>query len=343
MKLPLLKISINNPKYVNVNRLYSFDWATYYILTGGRGIGKTTNIVGKCIDQWDKTGKEFVYMRRYNSETGKAMTLLSPIVNNATAIPVSKGLIEYRINNKRVGYAIVLAYQQDYKSGIDFSNVNTLVFDEAIMKPKGVKRYLTNEVQDYFLEIVSTIFRNREGYKVFLLGNNSDLYNPYNAYFKIPIFSDTYKDKKRQLYCEYLKNNPVLEEEQKNTPLAKLTEGTTYFDYNFNNKLLVHKEAQLGAKLPNAELITRFVWNDFTLNIYKNSWDKLFVEFRDKKIKDSISFTFKDGNIVNYPAIKLYKSSQLKHFIDACYYNGNVWFDTIQSSTLLDEIQATLK
>lgn len=343
-KLPLFKIDINNPKYVSVNRLWSFDWASTIIATGGRGIGKTTGLVGKSVDRWDKYGQEFVLVKRYKKEVLKCADILVPIVNNSTCKNIAEGTLEYRVNGQRCGYAVSLSLQQDYKSnGIDFSRVGCMIFDEALLKPHSTKRYLIDEVAGYYLELVSTIFRNRSGYKVFILGNNADIYNPYYAYFNVPLFEGSYKDKRRGLYCEYLPNSPVLEKEQKDTPLAKLTQGTRYYDYNFDNKLLVKNDIKIGPKLPSAVLIFRIVWNDFTLNVYRNDIDTLYVELRDKPIQDNMTFALMQNNQPNYPVIKMYRGTQLKRLMDICYYAGDIFYDNRRTGAMLDLIQETLK
>lgn len=344
IKLPLLKININEPKYMSVNRLFSFDWATYLMITGGRGVGKTTGLLGKGVDRWDKYGEEFVFVKRHKDETTKCYGLFDDICNNVKAKNVAKGTLEYSHNGKRMGYAVSLSLQQQYKSnGFDFSKVNMMIFDEAMLPKGSLSRYLPDEVAIYFLELWSTIFRNRKGYKVFLLGNNADFYNPYYAYFNVPIFESKFKDINRGLYCENLTNNPVLEEEQKATPLAKLTQGTNYYDYNFNNKLLGGNSHMVGLKVPNALMLCRFVYDKFTLNVYRNTLKDLYVEMKDKPIEDDISFVIRKDGKPNYPIIAMYRKTQLKRFIDVCYYSNHVMFDNERTASLFDSVEQDLR
>lgn len=344
MKLPLLKININEPKYMSVNRMFSFDWATYLGIIGGRGVGKSTGLYGKVANRWDKYGYEFVNVRRHKDEATKCYGLFDTICNGVTAHGIAKGTIEYRHNGKRMGYTLALSLQQQYKSNtFDFSRVNCMIFDEALLPRGSLSRYLPNEVDDYFLELWSTIFRNRSGYKIFMLGNNADVYNPYFAYWDIPVFEGQYKDTKRGLYFEYLKNNPVLEAEQKATPLARATKGTRYYDYNFDNKVLANVSANIGPKMPNAALLCRFVYNRFTLNVYRNTLTDLYIEFRDKPISDNQSFVIRSDNQPNYPVIKMYRSSQLKRFIDVCYYSGHTFYDQQRTASVFAMVQADLK
>ena len=81
---------------------------------------------------------------------------------------------------------------------------------------------------DVFFDFVSTVFRNRsKNIRVFLLGNNLDILNPYNEYFKVPnmIGSDLYVNRERGLYIEYCKSAEELKREQELTPLFALTKG----------------------------------------------------------------------------------------------------------------------
>ena len=220
-------------KYVNVNRWYSYNGLNIFIIVGGRGIGKTTGLGIHVLQDFLNKGEEFVYVRRYIKELQKAKGFLAPIGNpEPKVIGLSTGAYMWTHNKTRLGYGLALSSQQSFKSGFDFRNVTTLIYDEAILRRGGMYRYLDNEVEMLF-ELMSTIFRDRKNYRVFILGNNADVFNPYWEYFKIPNFERNYIDKDRGLYCEKASNSPVLLEAEKDTPLYKLTQGTSYFKYHY--------------------------------------------------------------------------------------------------------------
>lgn len=330
-----LKIKEDYIKYVNVNRWFSNDWAHFFQIIGGRGIGKTTGLNIHNIKDFIKNGNEFVYCRRYITELKKAKSMFNPLVNDVKCTGLGHGLMQWEINKVRIGYGVALTAQQTLKSGVDFSKVHTLVFDEAILPNGGSYRYLSNEIEMLF-ELISTIFRDRTDYNVFILGNNADMFNPYFAYFNIPRFENTYVDKDRGLYCELCQNSATLREAERETPLYKLTQGTSYADYHYDNKVLTSVEAKIGVKSPQAKLICRIVYNDITLNIYRQSYKELFVELREKPIEDNYSYIIMEGGKPNYLYIKQFRQDDISRIVDVCYYNDDIIYNSQNAAAIFD-------
>lgn len=323
-----LKIKPDFKKYYNVNRLFSYD-ASFYFIIGGRGIGKTTGFNIHDVIDYKHNGNEFVYARRYQPELKKCKSMLNPVVNNKVTIEgYGDGAYEYRINGARVGYGVALSSQQSLKSGMDFTKVNTMVFDEAILPLGGSFHYLENEVE-MFLELVSTVFRDRVGYRVFVLGNNANIFNIYFDYFKIPPFESSYYDRNRGIYAEMAKNSAQLLEAEKKTPLFKLTDGTAYGDYHYNNKVLVTTSGTIAVKPDYAKVIARILVKTYTLNVYAiGKGLTMFIEFRDRQINDNITFKLYDENgNPNLYYIREFKQTALGKLILERYYMNDVAFD----------------
>lgn len=321
-QIPLsLLIKPDYVKYVNVNRWFSYNGINFYVIVGGRGIGKTTGLGIHVLQDYLKDGSEFVYVRRYIKELQKAKGFLAPIANpDPKVIGLSTGAYMWCHNKQRIGYGLALSSQQSFKSGFDFRNVKTLIYDEAILKRGGMYRYLDNEVEMLF-ELISTIFRDRTGYRIFILGNNADVFNPYWQYFKIPRFERNYIDKERGLYCEMASNSPVLLEAEKETPLYKLTQGTAYFKYHYENEILGHKnEIRIAPKPMKCILLCRFVANEYTLNIYRSKPSEIYIEIRDKVIKDDKSFIIMSDMELNYYHVTELRSMDIYKFISHMYY-----------------------
>ena len=74
-----LKIQPDYTRFVNINRYFSMDNMNVFILTGGRGIGKTTGLNIHDLQEYMNKGNEFVYIRRYKTEIIKAKTMLDPL------------------------------------------------------------------------------------------------------------------------------------------------------------------------------------------------------------------------------------------------------------------------
>lgn len=330
-----VKIKPNFKKYYNVNRLFSYEGISFYLIIGGRGIGKTTGLNIHNVMDFKKRGNEFVYVRRYIAELKKSKGMFDPILNKVKCQGLSNGLMQWEVDKVRIGYGCALTAQQTLKSGVDFTKVNTLVFDEAILPRIGMYRYLENEIEALF-ELISTIFRDRTGYRVFILGNNADIFNPYFEYFNIPTFEHSYMDKDRGLYCELAQNSAELAEAEKQTPLYKLTQGTQYFDYHYNNKVLIDDAKAIGPKPLNCTLMCRIVINDYTLNIYGTRTVKIYVEIRDKIIKDTFTFVLFEDNNINYHYLRELRGGDVGKYISTAYYTGNATFQDEKAYALFN-------
>lgn len=336
-----LKIKPDSVHFINMNRYYSMTDINVFAITGGRGIGKTTGVMIHCVQDYINNGDEFIYVRRYKPEIIKAKSLLDSIANRITTKGLGPGTFEYQYQGVRIGYGTALTVQQSLKSGVDFSKVKTLIFDEYVLPPAGAGRYLPNEIELIF-ELISTVFRARKDYRIFFLGNNTDMFNPLFAYFNVPIFKFSYCDKKRGLYCEMAKTKEELRKIEEETPLYKLTYGTNYAKYHYDNEVLSTVNGVIGKKNPKAELMCRLIYNGQTLNIYRNKLDELFIEHREKRIDDDISLELVDNNRPNYLNIDIYRHSQYKSIIDICYYAKKLIFNSQKAIQLLDYIMEVL-
>lgn len=332
-----LKIQPDYTRFVNINRYFSMDNINVFVLTGGRGIGKTTGLNIHCLQEYINKGNEFVYIRRYKTEIIKAKTMLDPLCDHISCKGTGSGTFEFQYGGVRIGYGISLTASLSVKSGMDFSKVTTIVFDEYILPPGGNIRYLKDEITMIF-ELISTIVRARTNYKIFFLGNNVDMFNPLFAYFNVPFFKYSYTDKERGLYCEMAKTKQELYVEEQKTPLYKLTQGTDYAKYHYENEVLKTAKGTIGEKDRNAKLMFRLIYEGTTLNIYRNKVDELYVEFRDKVISDDISLELMKNNRPNYYNITLFRNHAYKGILDICYYAKRVIYNNDKAIQLLDYI-----
>lgn len=335
-------LNIDN-NHFNINRLLSYNDIYFYIIKGGRGIGKTTNLLIHFIKQAINKGVEFVYLRRYETELSKSKHIFDKILKGVTTKGLGKGAYEYLYKGKRMGYALCLSKQQTYKSGLDTSKVGYLLFDETFLLSGGVYRYLKEETNQ-LLELISTIFRERESYKVFLVGNNMDFLDPYSTYFNLPIIKDRYIDSERGLYVEYAKTKKELQEIEKKTPLYNLTKNTTYHEYHYNNKpLTTIKNIRLGVKEPKSYYYCRFVYENNTITLYlqgKNA-KNIFVDYDNKKIVDKTTFILQENNKPNYAHLTQLKASNIGKVLTNYYYNNDMIYVNEIANNLMEMIITT--
>lgn len=336
------KIDINNPMYWSPKKILSYD---PYLATveGGRGIGKTTQMFGFVLNDHINNGSRFVYIRRYKPEVKQTVdpskAPIASIVDGVTYKGDKNGGYTAVYGDDTLGYILPLSTSKSYKSS-KFKNVKWIIFDEFTLQRSSTYRYLTDEVTTFF-ELISTIVRTDKNYKIILMGNNLDMFNPYNQFFNVPIYDSIYYDKKRRIVCERPKNSPALMEEEKKTPLFKLLNGTAYGEYHYNNKLLAAVVPDIKPKPNNARIYVRLVINGETVNIYLYN-DKegdlgLYVEVKNKVILDNIAYQLIDGGNNNLYFIALYRK-RLAMYLQRFYGLKKVIFGSERAGVLFNFI-----
>lgn len=333
-----IKYKLNNKKYLDISKIKSYN-AFMSIIMGGRGAGKTTQFIIQALMDNKKYGHEFVYVRRYKTETALQYNMLDDYLDNVKFIGDKNNGGVWKIKNHKIGYLIPLSAQSKYKS-IKYPKVKTIIYDEGILLPGGNVRYLKNEIIDIY-ELISTVFRNRKNVHIYILGNNLDFFNPYMAHFKIKPFKNIYFDKDRGLLIQYYKNSQELIEEEKESPLYKLTKGTTYHDYHYNNQVLLDNKVELSQIKNSDKLWFILKVNTYYINFYIRSNNKLIVQDSEKDISIDTGvhlFVMLSSEEVNYWDMKCFKNSKYYDALRYKYYKNEIDYTSQESSALLDMI-----
>ena len=174
-----------NEGWVNWEYIISQN-AAFTQVVGARGTGKTYGLIRYLVEN----EKKFIYLRRLKSqldqcgkEEGNPFKRLNmDLVCDIHPFPAG-GVIAFRHGDKMgevqaVGVALSVVANV---RGVDFSDIDYIVFDEFISS-EG-ERPIKNEFYA-FLNFYETVNRNRElqgrdPVKVFMLGNANRLSNPY--------------------------------------------------------------------------------------------------------------------------------------------------------------------
>lgn len=177
--------------------LKGYPEAKYYMAVGERSNGKTYSALEYALERYYSNGEQFAYVRRFAEDIRpKHMSqLLSGHVNNGIIDKLSNGQfinVEY-ISGKffpyifdsdkqektrqeePIGYAFDLNSSEHFKS-TSFPKVTTIIFDEFLSR----RGYLPGEFI-LFMNIISTIVRDRSNVKIIMLGNTVNKYCPYFA------------------------------------------------------------------------------------------------------------------------------------------------------------------
>lgn len=253
-------------KYYNLNPILKKN-AVYNIIIGQRSNGKTYGLLKYAVQRYFRTGKQFAIIRRWDVDIKmkRATAMFNSINDDGIVVKASKGdythivystgkfytaiyddeLKKYIYSDDNIcGYIFSIAAMEHDKS-ISFPNVETIIFDEFLSSNHN---YLFNEF-NLFMDVVSTIVRNRDDVKIFMLGNTVDRYSPYFTNMGLNHITEqkqgtievyTYGDSKLTVAVEYCEN-------------LKTSKSSNNFYFAFNN--------------PHLQMIKSGVWD---LGLYPN-------------------------------------------------------------------------
>lgn len=203
----------NKEKFYSLNNILSKD-CQYNIIFGERSNGKTFAVCeygltkyveSDCVEQmavvrrWDLDFKGNNGRTMFNSlvATGKVEKITNGEWNDITYESGQWFLSRFDDSlNKRIydskpfAYAFAISLGEHYKS-TSYPNITTILFDEFLTR----KSELPNEFVE-FMNILSTIIRQRNNVKIFMCGNTI---NQYSIYYKEMGLSNVRKMKKGQI------------------------------------------------------------------------------------------------------------------------------------------------
>lgn len=172
--------------------------ADFNLIIGERSNGKTYSVKKEILDQHWKNKTDGAIIRRYEEDyKGKrGQSLFSDIVNNgyieeltngayntvvyksskwylAEKIENADGVKETLLAPEPFCYAFALTSMEHDKS-TSYPKITTIMFDEFLTRD----RYLVDEFVLY-MNTLSTIIRDRDNVKIYMLGNTVNKYSPY--------------------------------------------------------------------------------------------------------------------------------------------------------------------
>lgn len=174
-------------KYWSCDKLRKTN-ANYLMPIGERSNGKSYAVKDMVLKEFAKNGKQFVLVRRTESELKKsdiekyfADNSLKMFKEEIFITAKGRDIYTACMNEEtggvkllqKIGYSMALTKSQSYKSQA-YPLVDNMIFEEFIAE-NG--RYLPNEL-DALMSIVSTVFRRRKA-SVWLIGNKISRLCPY--------------------------------------------------------------------------------------------------------------------------------------------------------------------
>lgn len=319
----------------------------FNMVIGNRGGGKTYGFKTWAIDDFLKTGRQFVWLRRYGTEIElMRKSFFEDIAQKYPAhkfeIKGNKKAGKFYVDNKLMGFYFALSTSAIAKSS-SYPLVDKIIFDEFLIMGNTYK-YLSEEVV-LLLEFIETIFRNRENDPkaiqprgVYLAGNNITIANPYFLYFNIKPFKQRfYIDKVKGLLVEQYSNKSFIET-KKQSHIGKLTAGTAYADYAIENKSYLDNDKFIAKKPSNASFNCAIDYKGKTYGFwldYKNG--NMYVNMQyDPDSYNHFSLT-KEDHSINTFLIKNINNTYLRNVV-WLFRAGCMYFENQQIKSQVYEI-----
>jgi len=283
--------------------------------------GKTYGSFRWALNDYRKHGHQFVYIRRYDTEFNnkgkwqilKAFDALhenehihpdwtTKIGKNGKFYMYKKRDVErkdFELEENVCGYYMALSTQRNERS-ISLPKVNKIIFDEfCIDHESGKNGYLKGEVFQ-FMELMSSILRDRHGCRVLMIANSISVVNPYFSYFKIKpnrkqkITNFNIKGATHTI-MRHVHENRI--NEIKATPQGKLWASTAYGNYAINNEFLRDTEDFIQVRTPNTKSLFTILHEGVEVGFWVTpEADKLFASFTFDETKPVYTLSKSDHN-----------------------------------------------
>ena len=330
--------------YWDIRRTLSYN-ALFNFIIGPRGAGKTYGMLKYCLTELAPKGRQFMYVRRMETELDKLTKMRGGRLFNAVAKdPALSGHVLRAESNvlsmdkKVIGYAQNLSSASILKSDA-FPDVDIIIFDEFIIDNTGTYHYLKDEVRK-FLDLYETVARGRD-VRVFILSNAVSVANPYFDFFHLdkPHSGDIQRfGKSRDILVENVQVHELMEN-KKRSRFGQIIDGTEYSSYAYDNDWLLDNTDFVAKKSRRSEYFVTLRYNDTWVGIWFDNLQWLYYVSADVDLKypKMYSVTTDDQK----PNLMLIKSASklawMKNLISA-YQMGAIRYESIKLKSMFRDI-----
>lgn len=249
--------------YYDPNDLLSYNRILNFLI-GARGIGKSYGFKKYPINRFLKHGEQFIYVRRYKTELKKVGNYFDDIKEEFPDDKLEVKGRDFKINGIQSGWAIPLSTWQSEKSNA-YPNVTTIIFDEFI-REKDNSHYLPNEV-DALLNLMDTVFRDRENVRCICLSNAVTVTNPYFVYFGLTPDIEKRFNANQDIVVE-IPDSAEFSAMRRQTRFGRLIDGTDYGDMSLDNAFTNDSEVFLERRSKRSRFQFSIVYQGLTMGIW---------------------------------------------------------------------------
>ena len=300
------------------------------MVLSNRGGGKTFHFTCWGIDDFKKTKKQCVWVRRYQTEIDEM--LLNGKFFDAVRdfYPDDELKIEGNlgyVNGEVAFYFIALSTSRQLKSN-NYPYVNKIIFDEFIID-KGRITYLKAEVE-VFLDLYETVARTRDNVRAVLLANSITVVNPYFLFWNIKPDTSKRFTVQGQVCVELFTDSDFIAMKQRSR-FGQLVQGTRYSDYAIENKWLLDTNTFIEEKTAKSEFMMGMKYNSIIYGFWVDySVGLIYVNRQYDPSSYSLYCLQKDDHDANLLLIKSLSDSKRVQRIVYAFRNGLLRFSDMQ-------------
>lgn len=329
------------------NELLTYN-CIFNFIVGDRGGGKSFGTLEFCIKQYLKHKKEFIYLRRYETELEDSLpTLFDAIIKEGKFKDHNlyvKGNKLY-CDDSVMGYAVALSTSMKRKS-VNYSNVHYIIFEEFMVD--GVtSRYLGSGDKEVaiFENFYETVDRLRDETRVFFLANAFSMVNIYFTRYKIRLQQPykTYNKLGHIMVCIW--QDESYRKAKRKTKFYDIVKGTEFAAHAYGNKFYLDSTHFIKQKTPESEFHFAVVYMGKTYGVWAD-WNK-GCYYVSKKLgainqNNTISLTLEDNRPNNVNIRRVRNMPFMLHFRKSVDENL-VYYDDLETYSLLNEVVYLMK
>jgi hypothetical protein len=309
--------------YYNPNKMLSYNRILNFVI-GARGIGKSYAWKVHPIKRFLKYGEQFIYLRRYKPELKKVNQYFDNVKEEFPGIELKVKGREFYVNGKIAGWAIPLSSWQSEKSNA-YPNVSTIIFDE-FLREKDNSGYMPNEVSA-LLNLMDTVFRDRENCRCVALSNAVSVVNPYFLYFNlIPNINKRFNANESILI--EIPDSKDFSEERRKTRFGKLIDGTDYGEMSLDNDFVNDSNVFIEKRSKESKYVFTVIYKGMQMGIWvDNDLGLLFLSHDHDPSSKKVFALSKEDLTENVMLISGWKKNYYLKKLVGSFMAGYLRFD----------------
>jgi hypothetical protein len=231
---------------------------------------------------------------------------------------------EFYVNGKLAGWAIPLSSWQSEKSNA-YPNVSTIIFDE-FLREKDNSGYMPNEVSA-LLNLMDTVFRDRENCRCVALSNAVSVVNPYFLYFNlIPNINKRFNANESILI--EIPDSKDFSEERRKTRFGKLIDGTDYGEMSLDNDFVNDSNVFIEKRSKESKYVFTVVYKGMNMGVWvDNDLGLLFLSHDHDPSSKKVFALSKEDLTENVMLISGWKKNYYLKKLVGSFMAGYLRFD----------------